>query len=129
MRMRDLTGAQHALDQPGVLVPRQIGFLAQQAAEKALKGALTFARITDVGTTHNLDQLIATLPDDGSWTIRRRYTDLSSLTRLAAQARYLINEEPVTLEQAQRAYSLATNVYRACLVDLQAHGFHELPGA
>ncbi len=60
--------------------PRHICFLAQQAAEKALKAALVFEDV-DFPFRHDLDALRNFLPD--SWSVRREQSDLA---RIAARA-------------------------------------------
>ena len=61
------------------------GFLAQQAAEKALKAWLAYLGQT-YPITHNLDQLFQELKDAGVKT--SGYGDLSALNPFAVQFRY-----------------------------------------
>lgn len=72
----DLAAARVLAADPTVR-PRQVCWLAQQAAEKALKAALCFLQ-TEFGKTHNLDALRNLLSKD--WTVRDRYPDLAELT-------------------------------------------------
>ena len=43
----------------------------------------------------------------------------------AAEARYRINEVPVTIRQARTACNLAKGVYESCVADMSAHGFRK----
>jgi len=64
--------------------PRHVGWLAQQAAEKALKAVLIFLQI-DFPRTHDLDALRNLVPDD--WRLKAEYPDLAELTEWAVEAR------------------------------------------
>ena len=57
--------------------PRIVAFHAQQAAEKALKGALVLAGIA-VPRTHDLDDLRNRLPN--GWRAKSSHRDLASLS-------------------------------------------------
>jgi HEPN domain-containing protein len=61
----DLDGAEATLTRPGA-IPRHAGFLAQQAAEKALKAVLVFLQI-DVPRRHDLDGLRNLIRPIGTW--------------------------------------------------------------
>jgi HEPN domain-containing protein len=122
---QDLRAAENAAKHRDEFEPRQAGFLAQQGAEKALKDALLFAGVEDPGPTHNLAALIAALPDTGGWQTKQRYANVTNLTQMAAQTRYLINDVPVSWEEVQRAIRLAQGIYRSCLNDMRAQGFSE----
>lgn len=65
--------------------PYQAAFWVQQAAEKALKGALTYVG-ADFGDTHRLNAPAALLPAD--WGARRASNALGELSRYAVQTRY-----------------------------------------
>lgn len=65
--------------------PRHICFLAQQAAEKALKAALVLEEM-DFPFRHDLDALRNLLPD--TWSVCREHGDLAQLTEWAVEARY-----------------------------------------
>ena len=87
------------------LVPWQRCFHAQQAAEKAIKAALTFLGV-DFPWTHNLDALLALFPNDWRelkesrvgtlthWAILPRYPGFPS-TRTRDAQRALIRAERV----------------------------------
>ena len=73
----DLVAAESMLEQE-VFVSRQACWLAQQAAEKALKAALVFLE-TDFPRSHDLEALCALLP--AGWTVKGRSPDLGTLTQ------------------------------------------------
>lgn len=74
----------------------QTCFLAQQAAEKALKAGLIAAQI-DFPFVHNLDLLKQLLPED--WQTRQDVLDLSQLTSWTTAARYpTLDEEPTEVD-------------------------------
>ena len=118
---RDMDGA-HDMARPGSKAsPYQAAFWAQQAAEKALKGALTYAGVR-FEETHRLNALAALLPDD--WNTRRAANALAELSRYAVQTRYPDLDEPEpTAEDARTAITQAAAVQQAIQRDLEAHGF------
>jgi len=118
---RDLAGARDMARPGSQASPYQAAFWAQQAAEKALKGALTYIGV-DFADTHRLNALAALLPAD--WDTRRASNALGDLSRYAVQTRYpdLGLPEP-TVEDARRAITQAAAVQQAIRRDLEAHGF------
>lgn len=80
----DLITAETLLEQPRI-VPRQACWLAQQAAEKAIKAVLVFLQI-DFPRTHDLDALRNLIPVD--WQLKTAHPDLASLSEWAVEARY-----------------------------------------
>src|SRR5690606_39533032 len=66
-------------------VPRHAAFLAQQAAEKAVKAALILEQV-DVPRSHNLGYLISLLPKD--WSVKGVEANLGALTKIAIDSRY-----------------------------------------
>ena len=107
-----------ARSRPGRQVrPRIVAFSAQQAAEKALKAALTLSGI-EAPKTHDLDDLRRRLPPD--WTVRGRPVDLSSLSDFAVDSRYPDDIAPVTPLQSATAVRQAITVIRHV-----RDGFHE----
>jgi len=103
----------------GVALPR--AFWAQQAAEKALKGALTYAGVP-FEATHRLNALAAALPDD--WETRRGRGALTELTSYGVETRYPgVGEPEPTVEDARRAITQAQAVQQVVWRDLEAHGF------
>ena len=85
-------------------------FYAQQAAEKALKGALTFLTI-DAPRRHDLNYLAGLLPSD--WAIRANATDLEWLTRWALDQRYPGDEPEATEDDVERALALGSMIVGA----------------
>lgn len=114
----DLDAAQTLLSDEG-LVPRHVCWLAQQAAEKALKGALTSQEIA-FPFRHDLDALRNLLPD--GWDVKRQHPDLAELTEWAVEARYPGDWPDATGEDARRAAEQARVVYEAVLTDFLQHG-------
>ncbi len=90
--------------------PRHICFLAQQAAEKALKAALVFEGM-DFPFWHDLDALRNFLPD--SWPVRREQNDLAQLTEWAVEARYPGDWDEPIVEDAKQAVLQAQAVYNS----------------
>jgi len=118
---RDIDGARDALRPGTKSSPYQAAFWAQQAAEKAIKGALTYAGVR-FEEIHRLNALAALLPAD--WETRRASTALAELSRYAVQTRYPDLDEPEpTAEDARRAITQAAAVQQATRRDLEAHGF------
>jgi HEPN domain-containing protein len=111
----DLTSAEYA----GV-VPRQACFLAQQSAEKALKGTLVLLQIT-FPYTHDLDLLLTRLPPD--WQVKSEYEDLAQLSVWAVLARYPTSLPDPTDLDAQEAIRQARAVWNSVRRDLRHHGF------
>ena len=109
-----------ARSQPGRHVrPRIVAFNAQQAAEKALKAALTLSGI-DVPKTHDLDDLRRRLSPD--WRVKRRPADLSSLSDLAVDSRYPEDIAPVTPLQSATTVRQAIAIVRHVREDFERRG-------
>ncbi len=115
----DLTAAR-VLAADVTVPPRQVCWLAQQAAEKALKAALCFLQ-TEFGKTHNLNTLRNLLPSD--WMVRSQYPDLAELTAWAIEARYPGDWPEATEDDARRALETASGVLNAVGRDLAQRGF------
>ncbi len=88
-------------------IPRHICWLAQQAAEKALKAALILEGV-EFPYRHDLDALRNLLPN--GWAVKKEYPDLAELTVWAVEARYPGDWPEATLEDAQRAVDQARGV-------------------
>lgn len=101
--------------------PRQICYLAQQAAEKALKAALIHSQIA-FPYVHDLDELRDLLPPD--WRVRAAAPDLEQLTQWVRDARYPDGHRATELD-ARGAVATARSVVEAVVADLAARG---LPG-
>jgi len=80
----DLTAAEALIAQEAV-APRHVCWLAQQAAEKALKAVLVFLQI-DFPRRHDLDALRNLIPM--GWSLKEKHRDLALLTEWAVEARY-----------------------------------------
>ena len=99
--------------------PRIVAFNAQQAAEKALKAALTLAGV-GLPRTHDLDDLRNRLPSD--WRVRRLHPDLASLSDFAVDSRYPDDIEPVTPLQSATVVRQAMAIVRRVREDFERHG-------
>jgi len=82
-------------------------FLAQQAAEKALKAALVQSG-NDVPRIHNLDTLRNVLP--GDWAVKQEFPDLAELTAWAIESRYPGDWPQPSRDDAHAAVELARGV-------------------
>ena len=95
--------------------PRQVCFLAQQTAEKALKAILVLLEI-EFPFTHDLDRLRDIIPN--GWRIKTEYPDLADLTIWAVEARYPGDAPRVTEKDASDALKKAENVYQSVEQDI-----------
>ena len=82
-------------------------FLAQQAAEKAMKAGLIFCGI-EYPRSHDLEHLLTLLPRE--WHIQGTLLDLSVLTEWLVEGRYPGNWPDPTSEEANIAIEIATAV-------------------
>jgi HEPN domain-containing protein len=103
-------------------VPRECCWLAQQAAEKALKAALVFLGI-DFPRTHNLADLRRLLPSASSQ--QRNERDLAQLSRWGVEARYPGDWPEPSQDDARTAIAQAQSILADVVSDLAAHGFLE----
>lgn len=117
----DFRAAEALAEDPDV-APRQVCWLSQQAAEKALKGALCFLD-RDFPRTHNLDALRNLLP--GDWAVRREEVDLAPLTAWAVEARYPGDWPEATPADGRSALEMARTVLFLVQRDLSRRGFPE----
>lgn len=92
---------------PGVL-PEDVCFHAQQCAEKALKGYLTYLTIQHP-RTHVLEVLLDLLKIHGI-QVPANVDEAFELTQFAVQTRYPGEWEPVTKSEARHALERATLV-------------------
>jgi HEPN domain-containing protein len=99
--------------------PRHACYNAQQAAEKALKAALTFVDI-DPPKSHNLDALRNTLPP--GWAVQRQFPALEHLTMWNAVGRYPADWPEASISDAQAAVELAQSVLTCVRDELEARG-------
>lgn len=115
----DLRTAVQLLSTPGYEVYRIPSFLAQQAAEKALKAVLTHLQI-DFPRTHDLERLQGIIPRD--WKEIRRCTGLDGLTRHAVDTRYPDDlAERISLDEARAAVERAQALRAAIADDFLSH--------
>ena len=109
-----------ALLQQSDSIPRHVCWLAQQAAEKALKAVLVFLQI-DFPKTHDLDALRNLIPD--GWQLKPDHPDLASLTEWAVEARYPGDWPEAVEGDARLAVEKARTVSASVEEDLMRRGF------
>jgi HEPN domain-containing protein len=114
----DLRTAESLLDDEE-LVPRHACWLAQQAAEKALKAGLVFHQIAHP-FRHDLDALRNLLPE--GWETKQEQPDLAELTEWAVEARYPGDSAEAIVDDARGAVAQARSVYESVRVDLAKRG-------
>lgn len=114
----DLAQAEAILGQRQ-FVPRHACFLAQQAAEKALKAVLVYLS-AEVPRIHNLNALRNLIPPD--WEYVRGHADLTELTAWAIDARYPDGDGGASSSEATDAVRQARDVWVSVCRDLTAHG-------
>jgi HEPN domain-containing protein len=100
-------------------LPRHVCWLAQQAAEKALKSILIFEQL-DYPRRHDLDLLLMLIPVD--WSVRNEQVDLARLTEWSMEARYPGDWPDATDEDARQAANTAHTVVDAVAHDLAQRG-------
>jgi len=105
----DLNLARVARERKDVL-PEQVCFHAQQAAEKSLKAALLFKRI-EFPLVHDLETLIGLLHEN-SVSFPPEIRDAGSLTPYAVEARYPGHLEEITPSDVDEAIRLAEAILR-----------------
>lgn len=84
-------------------------FHAQQCAEKYLK-ALLVAHGTTLRKTHDLEELVALLPQRHHFLLDDKEQD--RLTEYATVTRYPGNYEPISVSEARQAVKIARRVRR-----------------
>ena len=90
--------------------PRQICFLAQQCAEKAIKSVLIYEE-KEFPKNHDLDRLRDLIPE--GWEVKRSFPDLAELTIWAVESRYPGNTPDVVENEARETLQLAEEVYNS----------------
>jgi HEPN domain-containing protein len=95
-------------------------WLAQQAAEKALKAVLVFFQI-DFPRRHDLDAMRNLIPI--GWQLKEEHPDLADLTEWAVEARYPGDWPDATQEEARSALQQRRAVWQSVCRDLTGHGF------
>jgi HEPN domain-containing protein len=122
---RWLTYAQSDLDAAQVLLqsheayPRQICFLAQQAAEKSLKAILVLLGLK-FPYTHDLDHLRELVPS--GWRVKDAFPKLYALSIWAIDARYPDDMPDVVEADAKEALQLAKAIYQTIITDIKEQG-------
>ncbi len=115
----DMAAAEVMLEQTAI-APRHACWLAQQAAEKALKAVLVFLQI-DFPRRHDLDALRNLVPD--GWQLKDNHPDLAELTEWAVEARYPGDWPEATLENARSAVEQAKGVCASVIDDFKRYGY------
>jgi HEPN domain-containing protein len=115
----DLEAAEALVGQP-YAAPRHGCWLAQQAAEKALKAILVYLQV-DFPRTHDLDRLVRLIP--AGWQVPREHPDLAALTEWAVEARYPGDWPEATEADALSAAQHARAVWTSVRADLAREGF------
>ena len=103
----DLDVAQKSLSERSS-APRHVCMLAQQSAEKAIKGALTLEGI-EFPYTHDIGAVRSLLPV--GWRVYGSSVELEELTGWAVESRYPGNWDEPTWDDAIRAERVATEIY------------------
>lgn len=111
----DLRAAYTLLDS-GEFFPRQICFLAQQCAEKAIKAILVFENV-NFPKQHDLDRLRDLIPK--GWKFKESFSDLAELTIWAVESRYPTHYPDVVEREARETLLLAESVFDAVSVELE----------
>ncbi|MCX5809947.1 MAG: HEPN domain-containing protein [Proteobacteria bacterium] len=105
----DLAIARLGDGKPGVL-PQQICFHAQQAAEKALKAVLLFHKI-DFAWTHDITELTDIFEEAGI-TLPEDFQDAGDLTPYAVESRYPGYWGTIDEEDVKEAIELAEKIVK-----------------
>jgi HEPN domain-containing protein len=87
------------------ILPNQVAFHAQQAAEKALKAVLV-GGLVEFPRTHDLQELLILIAASGI-SVQSEFEQLIELSRFAVETRYPGDFEPITPDEIQRAIELA----------------------
>lgn len=89
--------------------PRHVCYLAQQAAEKALKAILVFLDMKHP-FTHDLDRLREMIPE--GWRVKTTYPKLYALTIWAVETRYPAEMPDIVETDAREALQMAEGIYQ-----------------
>ena len=119
----DMVAAESMIEQTDV-VPRHVCWLAQQAAEKALKAVLVFLQI-DFPKSHDLDALRNLIPD--GWQLKKDQPDLADLTEWSIESRYPGDWPEAVEKDARLAIERARAVWTSVDNDLTRRGFKYEP--
>lgn len=105
----NLARARLGRETPDVLY-EDLCFDAQQAAEKALKGLLTYLTL-DIPRTHSVGYLLKLIEESGQVQVPDGLKEAAILTDYAVTARYPGDWEPIEKADYERALRLAQEVY------------------
>ncbi len=108
--------AAHALLRDLEHYPRQVCFLAQQSAEKALKALLVLLDI-EFPHTHDLDRLRESVPP--GWRVKVEFPQLYALSIWAVESRYPGDLPEVVESDAQQALRLAEQILQVIEQDFE----------
>jgi len=95
-------------------------FHAQQAAEKYLKGLLTFLGV-DFPRTHDLEELAELIPRQVGLHVDSE--ELDELSQLAVVPRYPGFDEDINRDAAEQAFQSATKIKQSVMEALSRQGF------
>lgn len=112
--------AKHAFTLSSPIPFRLIGYHAQQSAEKYLKAYLV-SQLIDFPYTHSIEFLINLCEEMTG--IRIEVPDAYELSFYAIAKRYPGDYKNITLEDAQRAISIATHIRDYIVMTLRQRGF------
>ena len=91
-------------DQPAIL-PNQVAFHTQQAAEKALKAVLVCA-LVEFPRTHDLQELLMLIRNSGI-SVQPELEDVTAMSRFAFETRYPGDFETIAPDEIEHAIELA----------------------
>lgn len=114
----DLSAAELILQHPTIAY-RHVCWLAQQSAEKSIKGALIFLQI-DFRRTHDLDVLLNLLPAE--FEVHSKFADLAELTEWAVESRYPGDWQEANEYDARNAFKQAQEIFESIMADLKKLG-------
>jgi HEPN domain-containing protein len=103
----DLTGAESSSARAD-MAPRHVCRLAQQAAEKSVRGILVYLQV-DFPKSHDLQALCRLIPE--GWGIRKQDLDLASPSEWAVEARYPGEWPEATSADARQALETARLIW------------------
>ena len=113
--LEDLKQAERLLESREA-VPRHPAWLAQQAAEKALKAVLIWLQI-NFPYTHDLDAIFRLIPED--WVVKNVEADFYRLSEYAVDTRYPGNWPDLSHDDAEKAVIDARRVVDAVEEDFK----------
>ncbi|GAB4466572.1 MAG: HEPN domain-containing protein [Anaerolineae bacterium] len=119
----DLSAADAMVGQPDI-APRHACWLAQPAAEKALKAVRVFLQV-EFPRRHDLDALRNVVPD--GWSLKEAHPDLAALTEWAVEARHPGDWPDATDADARAAVEQARGVWQSVQADLAQRGLNVEP--